>query len=89
LYVVLISIDLVSVKLLAPAINFDDHNNLSVFEILVFLTILEILVMILYSIIGVFSYLVHLLEMAISVDFESKDTVFKILMLVASVVRLG
>lgn len=88
LYLLLLTIDVCSLKMLNPLVIAREDSDMSIVEILNLFTVLEIFKMIIYLIVGLVRYFENLFEMVSGLEFENKDTVFKVLILIASVLTL-
>lgn len=90
LYIVLMAINILSVRLLLDVKLFQRADlELSILEILNVFTVLEICKMIIHLTVSIVKYLVNLFSLITKCEIENKDTIFKVMALITSVITLG
>lgn len=88
LLVILLCIDLFSLKILYPSVSRFNREVKNV-DILCIYTFAEISKMTTYLTIGFIRYFVNLIEIVILYEFENKDTFFKVILLLISILCFG
>ena len=85
LLIFLMTIDLISIKILYPSVIKVERKEIKSVDILLIYTFAEISKMTAYLSVNLIRYLVNLIEILTSYEFESKDTFFKVILLLISI----
>ena len=89
LLIFLFCIDIVSLRFLYPGVMKSDRKEVKNVDILCIYTFAEVSKMIAYLSIAFIRYLVNLFEIITSIEFENKETFFKVILLLISILCFG
>lgn len=85
LLIFLMTIDIISIKILYPSVIKVERKEIKSVDILLIYTFAEISKMTAYLSVNLIRYLVNLIEILTAYEFESKDTFFKVILLLISI----
>jgi len=89
LFAILMTINILSIRLLYDRKTIYDTDDMSIHSILNLFTVLELCSMTIYLCFYIIKYFANLFEILTRYEFENKETAFKVIALLSSLISLG